>query len=246
MADKTTKGTAIVTGAGRGLGRAIALELARNGYALVINDLASSGDDAQEVVNQIQKEGGEAEAVLFDVVDGDQTQVALKEVLKKYQTVDVLVNNAGIARDGLFMMMPSKNWKMVIDIALDGFYNMTKPVVKKMMRQKSGSVVTVSSVAGLMANRGQVNYSAAKAGLIGASRSLAAEMASVGVRVNVVAPGFIDTGMIEEVPLDNLKEIVPMGRVGQPEEVAKVVRFLCSDDASYITGQVIPINGGMC
>ena len=246
MTDKTTKGTAIVTGAGRGLGQAIALELARNGYALVINDLASSGDDAQEVVNQIQKEGGEAEAVLFDVVDGDQTQVALKEVLKKYQTVDVLVNNAGIARDGLFMMMPSKNWKMVIDIALDGFYNMTKPVVKKMMRQKSGSVVTISSVAGLMANRGQVNYSAAKAGLIGASRSLAAEMASVGVRVNVVAPGFIDTGMIEEVPLDNLKEIVPMGRVGQPEEVAKVVRFLCSDDASYITGQVIPINGGMC
>ena len=246
MADKTTKGAAIVTGAGRGLGRAIALELARNGYALVINDLASSGDDAQEVVNQIQKEGGKAEAVLFDVVDGDQTQAVLKEVLKKYQTVDVLVNNAGIARDGLFMMMPSKNWKMVIDIALDGFYNMTKPVVKKMMRQKSGSVVTISSVAGLMANRGQVNYSAAKAGLIGASRSLAAEMAPVGVRVNVVAPGFIDTGMIEEVPLDNLKEIVPMGRVGQPEEVAKVVRFLCSDDASYITGQVIPINGGMC
>ena len=246
MADKTTKGAAIVTGAGRGLGRAIALELARNGYALVINDLASSGDDAREVVDQIQKEGGEAEAVLFDVVDGDQTQAALKEVLKKYQTVDVLVNNAGIARDGLFMMMPSKNWKMVIDIALDGFYNMTKPVVKKMMRQKSGSVVTISSVAGLMANRGQVNYSAAKAGLIGASRSLAAEMAPVGVRVNVVAPGFIDTGMIEEVPLDNLKEIVPMGRVGQPEEVAKVVRFLCSDDASYITGQVIPINGGMC
>jgi len=246
MTDKTTKGAAIVTGAGRGLGRAIALELARNGYALVINDLASSGDDAREVVDQIQKEGGEAEAVLFDVVDGDQTQAALKEVLKKYQTVDVLVNNAGIARDGLFMMMPSKNWKMVIDIALDGFYNMTKPVVKKMMRQKSGSVVTISSVAGLMANRGQVNYSAAKAGLIGASRSLAAEMAPVGVRVNVVAPGFIDTGMIEEVPLDNLKEIVPMGRVGQPEEVAKVVRFLCSDDASYITGQVIPINGGMC
>lgn len=246
MADKTTKGTAIVTGAGRGLGRAIALELARNGYALVINDLASSGDDAQEVVSQIKKEGGEAEAVLFDVVDGGQSQAALKEVLKKYQTVDVLVNNAGIARDGLFMMMPSKNWKMVIDIALDGFYNMTKPVVKKMMRQKSGSVITISSVAGLMANRGQVNYSAAKAGLVGASRSLAAEMAPVGVRVNVVAPGFIDTGMIEEVPLDNLKEMVPMGRVGQPEEVAKVVRFLCSEDASYITGQVISVNGGMC
>jgi len=240
-----TKGAAIVTGAGKGIGRAIALELARDGYAVVIN-YRSSAQSARQLVGRIEKEGGRAEAALFDVRDGAQTQAALHEILKNHPSMDILVNNAGITKDGLFVMMPEKNWTPVIETALNGFYNVTKPVVKKMMRQKYGSIITISSVAGLAANRGQVNYSAAKAGLVGASRSLAAEVAPVGVRVNVVAPGFINTGMIAKVPLDNLKEMVPMGRVGEPEEVAKVVRFLCSNDASYITGQVISVNGGMC
>jgi len=240
-----TKGAAVVTGAGKGIGRAIALELARDGYAVVIN-YRSSAQLAQQLVDQIEKEGGRAEAALFDVRDGAQTQAALNEILKNHPSMDILVNNAGITKDGLFVMMPEKNWTPVIETALNGFYNVTKPVVKKMMRQKYGSIITISSVAGLVANRGQVNYSAAKAGLVGASRSLAAEVAPVGVRVNVVAPGFINTGMIAKVPLDNLKEMVPMGRVGEPAEVAKVVRFLCSNDASYITGQVISVNGGMC
>ncbi len=245
MTDTTDKGAAIVTGAGKGIGRAIALELARDGYAVVVN-YRSSAQAAEDLVAQIKKEGGKAEAVLFDVSELEQTQAAIKEILKRYPSVDILVNNAGIAKDGLFVMMPEKNWTPVIATALNGFYNVTKLVAKKMMRQKKGSIITISSAVGLIANRGQVNYSAAKAGLIGASRSLAAEMAPVGVRVNVVAPGFIDTGMIEDVPLDNLKEMVPMGRVGQPEEIAKVVRFLCSEDASYITGQVVSVNGGMC
>jgi len=142
-------------------------------------------------------------------------------------------------------MMPKDNWHQVVNTTLTGFYNVTKPVLRKMARRKHGSVVSISSIAGLIGNRGQANYSAAKAGLIGASRTLAAEVAQMGIRVNVVAPGLIDTDMIKEVPLDGLKSMIPMGRVGQPEEVAKVVRFLCSDDASYITGQVISVNGGM-
>ena len=157
----------------------------------------------------------------------------------------LLVNNAGIAADALFVMMPRNSWETVIRTSLDGFYNTTKPVLEKMVRQKSGNIVTIASVSGLMANRGQANYSAAKAGLIGASRTVAAEVARLGVRMNVVAPGMIDTGMLENAPVQNLKQIIPMARIGRPEEVAKVVRFLCSEDASYITGQVIGVNGGM-
>jgi 3-oxoacyl-[acyl-carrier protein] reductase len=142
-------------------------------------------------------------------------------------------------------MMSKKGWDRVIRTTLDGFYNVTKPVLEKMVRQKSGSIVSIASVSGLMANRGQSNYAAAKAGLIGASRTVAAEVARLGVRVNVVAPGLIDTEMLAEAPKHDIKKIIPMGRIGQPEEVARVVAFLCSDDASYITGQVIGVNGGM-
>ena len=141
--------------------------------------------------------------------------------------------------------MPDEDWNRVIDTTLKGFYNVTKPVLKKMLRNKRGSVVSISSVAGLVANRGQANYSAAKAGLIAASRSIAAEVARIGVRMNVVAPGLIETEMIKDAPIERIKDVIPMARIGKPEEVAKVVRFLCSDDASYITGQVISVNGGM-
>lgn len=235
---------AIVTGAGKGIGRAIALELSRVGYYVAVN-FRTSREAAEETIKLIEKNGGQGEARAFDVTDAGETKAALDDLFSRYKTIDVLVNNAGITKDGLFMMMPKDNWHQVVDTTLTGFYNVTKPVLRKMARRKHGSVVSISSIAGLIGNRGQANYSAAKAGLIGASRALAAEVAQMGIRVNVVAPGLIDTDMIKEVPLDGLKGIIPMGRVGQPEEVAKVVRFLCSDDASYITGQVISVNGGM-
>ena len=155
------------------------------------------------------------------------------------------MNNAGITADGLFLMMPRRDWDAVIDTSLGGFYNMTKPVLRKMLAGRSGSIVSLASVSALVGNRGQANYAAAKAGLIAASRVLASEVARLGIRVNVVAPGLIDTEMIKNAPVEHIKQMIPMGRIGRPEEVAKVVRFLCSDDASYITGQVISVNGGM-
>jgi len=169
----------------------------------------------------------------------------MEEIISQNQSLRVLVNNAGVTADGLFMMMPEEDWDTVIQTTLKGFYNVTKPVIKRMARNRRGSVVSISSISGLIGNRGQANYAAAKAGLIAASRALASEVARLGIRVNVVAPGLIDTEMIKGAPIERIKDIIPMARIGKPEEVAKVVRFLCSDDASYITGQVISVNGGM-
>jgi len=182
---------------------------------------------------------------VVDVGNAAEAEGAMNDLLGRLERIDVLVNNAGVTADGLFLMMPRKDWNAVIDTTLHGFYNMTKPVLRKMLRRKSGSIVSLSSVSALVGNRGQANYAAAKAGLIAASRVLSSEVARLGIRVNVVAPGPVDTDMIRDAPLENIKQMIPMGRIGRPEEVAKVVRFLCSDDASYITGQVISVNGGM-
>lgn len=236
--------SALVTGAGRGIGRAISLELAKTGYFIIMNYRANEAAAAQTLAD-IRAVGSDGEMHRFDVRDSQETASNIEQILSRHDNVEVLVNNAGVVADGLFIMMPEKDWDAVIDTSLKGFFNVTKPVVKKMLRKKRGSVVTVSSLSALIGNRGQVNYSAAKAGLIAASRSLASEVARLGVRVNVVAPGLIDGEMIKDAPVENIKQMIPMGRIGQPEEVAKVVRFLCSDDASYITGQVIGINGGM-
>jgi 3-oxoacyl-[acyl-carrier protein] reductase len=240
----TDRKTAIVTGGARGIGRAIALELARAGYYLVVNYRAND-EAALETLAMIRAAGGDGETLRFDVRDEAAVESALQDLFSRIGTIDVLVNNAGITADGLFIMMPLQDWNSVIDTTLKGFYNMTKPVLKKMVRSKRGSVVSISSVAGLVANRGQANYSAAKAGLLAASRSIAAEVARLGVRMNVVAPGLIETEMIKDAPIERIKDVIPMARIGRPEEVARVVRFLCSEDASYITGQVIGVNGGM-
>ena len=240
----STKPLALVTGASRGIGRAIAIELATHGMHVAVN-YKSNEEAARQTLAQIEAAGGAGELCLFDVADEAAVSAALADLLARHERIAALVNNAGIVADGLFAMMPSADWRKVTDTSLGGFFNVTKPVIQKMITQRSGSVVTISSVSGLVGNRGQANYAAAKAGLIGATRALASEVARIGIRVNAVAPGLIETDMTKDLPRDMVKKMIPMARYGQPEEIARVVRFLCSEDASYITGQVISVNGGM-
>ena len=235
---------ALVTGGSRGIGRAIAIELADAGYKVIIS-YKTNDQAAEETLSSIRSKGGSADKVRFDVADAKEAAKQVDEIVSRNQNLCILVNNAGVTADGLFMMMPEEDWDTVIQTTLKGFYNVTKPVIKRMARNRKGSVVSISSISALVGNRGQANYAAAKAGLIAASRALASEVARLGIRVNVVAPGLIDTEMIKGAPIERIKDIIPMARIGKPEEVAKVVRFLCSDDASYITGQVISVNGGM-
>ncbi len=241
----SAKRLALVTGASRGIGRAVCVEMARCGFFTIIN-YRSDEAGALETLRRVEAEGSCGEILPFDVADPEAARAAVERIIQRHASIDVLVNNAGITADELFVLMSRKNWHAVIDTSLHGFFNVTRPVLEKMVVDKKGAVVSIASVSAFMPNRGQANYAAAKAGLIGASRSIAAEVARLGVRVNVVAPGLIDTDMIRDLPLPNLKSLIPMARVGRAEEVAKVVRFLCSEDASYITGQVITVNGGMC
>ena len=238
------KKLALVTGASKGIGQAISIEFAKCGYNVVINYF-SDKKGALKTLEYVKNNGGDGMIIKFDVSSFDAASQAVNEITQKYDSIDVLVNNAGITADGLFIMMRKEKWDSVIDTSLNGFYNVTKPVLKKMIRKKKGSIVSIASVAGIMGNRGQANYSAAKAGLIGASRAVASEVARLGIRVNVVAPGLIETAMIKDAPVENIKTLIPMARIGKPEEIAKTVRFLCSEDASYITGQVLSVNGGM-
>ena len=244
MNSSFTKTTALVTGASKGIGRAICVELAKAGHRIIVN-YHSDDAGADQTLAMIKNAGSEGRILRFDVADHNAAREAVEHIIQEDGGVDILVNNAGITADGLFLMMPRKDWDTVIDTSLNGFYNVTRPVLEKMIRKKRGAIVSIASISGLVGNRGQANYAAAKAGLIAASRSVAAEVARLGIRVNVVAPGLIDTEMIKDAPVANIKTLIPMGRIGKPEEIAKVVRFLCSDDASYVTGQVLAVNGGM-
>lgn len=244
MAKKIDSKTAIVTGGSKGIGRAICNELGRDGYYIIIN-YRSDDKAAAETLDILRNNGADGETCRFDISNSEETKIALDDITSRFTNIQVLVNNAGITADGLFIFMTEDEWDSVINTSLKGFYNVTRPILENMVRRKKGTIVSISSVSGLMGHRGQANYSAAKAGLIGTSRTISSEVARLGIRVNVVAPGLIDTDMLGDFPRDFIKKMIPMARVGKPEEVAKVVGFLCSEDASYITGQVISVNGGM-
>ena len=236
---------AIVTGASRGIGRAIALALAAEGAKVVVN-YARSDAAANEVVKVITDQGGEAIAVQADVSDAEQVQNLIKETRSQYGQIDVLVNNAGITRDTLLLRMKLEDWQAVIDLNLTGVFLCTQAVSKIMLKQRQGRIINIASVAGQMGNPGQANYSAAKAGVIGFTKTMAKELASRNVTVNAVAPGFIATEMTRELDAEGILQYIPLGRYGQPEEVAGMVRFLAGDPAAtYITGQVFNVDGGM-
>lgn len=236
---------AIITGASRGIGRAIALELAAQGANVVVN-YASSSDAAQQVVAEITDAGGSAIALQADVSKLEQVDALLNNTLEKFGRVDVLVNNAGITRDTLLLRMKPEDWQAVIDLNLTGVFLCTRAVSKIMLKQRSGRIINIASVAGQMGNPGQANYSAAKAGVIGFTKTVAKELASRGITVNAVAPGFIATDMTSDLKSDEIIKYIPLGRYGEPEDVAGMVRFLAADSAAaYITGQVFNVDGGM-
>lgn len=242
-----TDKTAVVTGGSRGIGRAIAVALAAEGAKVAVI-YAGNAAAAEETLSLIKEQGGEAVAMQCDVADDAAVSDMINAVKEQFGSVDILVNNAGITRDGLLMRMKEGDWQAVLDTNLTGVFHCTKAVTKLMMKQRSGAIINITSVVGQTGNAGQANYAAAKAGMIGFTKSVAKELASRGIRVNAVAPGCIDTDMtavLRDAVKEDMLKSIPLGRVAQPEEVAKAVVFLASDNASYITGQVLNVDGGM-
>lgn len=236
---------AIVTGGSRGIGKAAALALAEQGAKLVVN-YARSSDAAKAIAREISEAGGEAIAIQANVAQSEDVDNLIKQTLDKFKRIDVLVNNAGITQDTLLLRMKPEQWQAVIDLNLTGVFLCTKAVSKTMLKQRSGRIINIASVAGQMGNPGQANYSAAKAGVIGLTKTVAKEMAQRGVTVNAVAPGFIETDMTHDLQSEEIIKFIPLGRYGKPEEVAGMIRFLAADPAAaYITGQVFNVDGGM-
>ena len=238
---------AIITGGSRGIGRAICEQLAQDSHYHILINYQSNEQAAQQTLERVQQLGGTGELLCFDVTDKAQTEQVLsqwQEAHKEAQ-VEVIVNNAGITRDGLFMWMPYEDWDKVLKTTLDGFYHVTHFFLQKMLRQRSGRIINVASVSGVKGTAGQVNYSAAKGALVAATKALAQEVAKRNITVNAVAPGFIQTDMTAVLDEKELSKLIPMGRFGKVQEVADLVSFLASEKASYITGEVIHINGGI-
>ena len=235
----------LVTGASRGIGRAIAIALAQVGFDVVLN-FKRNHDQAKEVLEQIIGSGGKASLLLFDVSDREAVKTTIDQNISSSGMFYGIVNNAGVVSDAPFPALTGEAWDTVIQTNLDSFYNVLHPIVMNMiLEKKGGRIVTISSLSGLAGNPGQVNYGAAKAGIIGATRALAQELAKRKITVNCVAPGLIETDMVADIPLEEAKKRIPMRRLGRPDEVAALVKFLFSEDAGYLTGQVISINGGM-
>ncbi|MFJ8234395.1 3-oxoacyl-[acyl-carrier-protein] reductase [Ureibacillus sp. NPDC094379] len=239
--------TAVVTGASRGIGRAIALQLAEEGANVVVN-YSGSEDKALQVVEEIKNIGRNAIAVKANVSDNESVQNLMSQALEAFGSIDVLINNAGITRDNLIMRMKEDEWDDVISTNLKGVFLCTKAVTRQMMKQRAGRIINISSIVGVMGNAGQANYVAAKAGVIGLTKTTARELASRNILVNAIAPGFIETEMTDALPEDikgAMLAQIPLAQLGQPEHIAKAVVFLASDDSSYMTGQVLHIDGGM-
>ncbi len=237
--------TVLVTGSSRGIGKAIALRLARDGYDIVVH-CRSAREQAGEVARAVEALGRKARVLQFDIGEREASAAALEADIGEHGCYYGVVCNAGVARDNAFPAMSGEDWDIVLKTNLDGFYNVLNPLVMPLVqRRKPGRIVTLASVSGLIGNRGQVNYSAAKAGIIGATKALALELAKRAITVNCVAPGLIETDMIGDVPLDEALKLIPARRVGKPEEVAAAVSYLMSEDAGYVTRQVISVNGGL-
>ncbi len=235
----------LVTGALRGIGRACCLQLAGEGYKVVVNYRGDNLEKAEALAGEIESRGGAASLIKFDISDREECHAALEKYLEAEGSFWGVVLNAGICRDNVFVAMDDDDWDSVLRTNLDGFYNVLHPVMMAMCKKRKGRVVVLSSVSGVCGNRGQVNYSASKAGLIGAAKALALEVASRNITVNAVAPGVIETDMIEGLPLEEVQKMIPMKRLGKPEDIAAAVSFLLSENAGYITRQVISVNGGL-